>query len=268
MAWQNTTTLAQIPSPVQLWQWNAQALGAGATISSPVFTSQYQGYEIGIEAQSLDGLATNPFCKAIITWYEDSAATLPVKRTAWYFAMGAQGNAAPLPILGTGPMRGAYCQIQIVSLDTKNGQITLNFLGASRTYSRDDWRETFNAATGALTTVGGTGNTRPSSDPDINLIWFINSSIGAGASIQRLLPLASGLTFLRLACSGLGGNTMQFEYFEVNNAIGDMFNVFLGGAAIGDDEQRTSPHDHMYMKITNGSAGAGTARSSGILLEY
>lgn len=101
----------------------------------------YLSYEVHARA-TCNGASTTPFFTYLITWYQDSAASIPLYRERWTCAQNSASGGTSL--VGAGPVRGAYMQLTVTNEDAVNSQ-TIN--GYQVTFSSrpfpnlsPDWR--------------------------------------------------------------------------------------------------------------------------------
>ena len=180
-------TIAAHPSVETVTDVNGKA-------QSPM--SGYLSYDMSF---ALEGNASSagPFCEVIFSWYADSAGANLLYEEVWVIPMSS-GTAST--VWGTGPVRGAYLQVVMISQDATYTATLTNFLlyGNSRPApeSTADWRMNLNGATVP-------GFTTPSAGRNFDgMIGYFSGTLAASDTVSLMCSLAFGQLFMGVECSG------------------------------------------------------------------
>lgn len=158
-----------------------QVIAASGTYTNPVKTMGQPGYEIFIQVKCA-AASTVPIVQVILQWV-DSVSGQVVGTDHWYLA---GGNAAFQQYYGTGPTKGNQLNLSVVNLDAANStSISVILLQNSRTYMRDDWRNST-----YLTPPTFTNGTQDNSG---NCVFSSFPSVAANGTVTRLMPIYSGV---------------------------------------------------------------------------
>lgn len=222
----------------------------GGTASFGPFTISQIGYEIFWSVVNTVTGDLNPFLIIEMTW-SDSASGQTVSQEFWTLSAGMLGSGGQ-KYFGTGPSKGDTLNITVVNQGTQNMSIAMALNQHSRIYQRDDWRTVSPA-------VGVFGFTNPNSNPPGNILAYTNTTIGAGSSITRIMPLYAGLVSFSISPSV--ANTFQFTLHSQDNitTVGASSAIYFnnvtgtGGANFGVALPRAIC---TYSLLNNGSASA------------
>ena len=160
----------------------AQSVASGATFTVPggPFTVNQIGYELFVQVEG-NAASILPVGLLTLTWSDSVSGN--VVAVDHYSMLGA--NAAFQQFSGTGPTKGDTLVVTFHNYDATQAQLfQMSMVENSRVFVRDDLRQ--------ITTLAVPLIASGAYDQQAGVILATNPTIGAGASISRLLAFYSG----------------------------------------------------------------------------
>jgi hypothetical protein len=256
----STTGVPLLNNTALLDNTNA-VITAGNSVVLPSSITEYSvtqpGYEVLIACHS----TAEAYLQVLMTWF-DIVSGLVVSSQSWWLSPGPAAGSINRYI-GTGPTHGNQLQVTLAAV---TGTVTVdNFTieQNSRIYARDDWRSTqFN---GAVTYFS------PLVNP-ISLVLghFGPGSVGAGVSLNRLLPLFAGKIRLH---AGTNSHAADLNVIITNVAdqtpAGSAVLYQESSNANGFLDTETSlPRSNCQIALVNNNAGAQNLQFLIVIEEY
>lgn len=213
----------------------------------------FLSYYVHIRA-TCNSASTVPFLTYILTWYQDSAGSVPLYRERWTLAQNALSGGTS--VFGVGPVRGAYLGVTCTNQDTVNSQ-TIN--GMQFTFSsrpspslQPDWRTVNPTSSIPGYTVPGHGN---SDDGVLGL--FAIASLAASTTDNCVFGLFNGQAQLTVTVTA--GTSPNFTCFPaafldgtpVPEVIGEPLSFNAVGSAT---ETLFLPRSNLILQCENLSA--------------
>jgi hypothetical protein len=220
--------LSAAPEPV--YAVTGLAVGAGATVTltgvngaAQASVARRTAYDLQLQFQA-GASPSFPFATARLQWF-DQTGDYAIAEEDWTVPMGSSTDV--LRIRGSGPMRGALMQVQLVNLDSETDTLaSLTLYASSRPQTGSDWRHNpQTACPGYATPTAGAG---------------FDNCLGSLSSVS-LLPSTSAKYLLGL----FAGNV--FVRAQANNATAGMVNFAL----------RANVDNSGYNTLMNDVSGSG-----------
>jgi hypothetical protein len=214
------------------------------------------GYEIGLTLQT-NVAATLPGASVVLTW-TDSVSGSVVSTEKWLLVAS---NAAAQVYTGTGPTKGDTLSLTITNTDpVQNLTYSLTFTQNSRSYSRDDWRQT---TTFAIPTQASTGY-----DQSANILHDASPSIVGGASSTHWFPIYAGKTSWALFNGPNAGSFFQINtILESGVPTQQIYQSPVVAANAPFYVSLDLPRASCQAVITNGAGAAQTVALVGVISE-
>lgn len=233
----------------------AAGIAPGGTFTSASLPISQIGYEFSVNLTMATG--TTPYASVTMTWTDSVSGKVTSIEKWWIGSAASPGN----DYRGTGPTKGDTLVISITNQDAAN-TMTVSFVAAqnSRVYARDDWRQDF------MRVLSGSTVTLPNNDPPGNVLAVISANINAGANLNRLLPLYSGMVTLDSTSPASAGSIQIAAVADQVIGTSVIWQRNLAASAIGND-QFALPRSLCEITIFNTGATNGTFTAALTVME-
>lgn len=226
----------------------------GTQSSSATFSIEQPGYEIFLSTFAASNIAA--YFRISLQWFDSGTGIQTGQEDYWIIP--GPGSGSPHTIIGHGPTKGD--QLVIVSenpAQSVGNNVTHSYvvLENSRDYQSDQWESL---------TFTGANITNTFANIFTGCIASTNTSVNAGASIPRLLPLYNGLvTVVFSTTSGITDGILNIQQVADQSNAGAIPNetAFFGQTGANGQLYVVNvalPSSQCQAVITNNNAAAKT----------
>lgn len=220
-------------------------LAAGANFTSGNFPIEQLSYEAHISlVQHVAGSAL-PTVQMDLIW-TDSVSGLTTTVERHVFLIGSPGN--PHIIKGFGPSRGDQLNVSLTNNDSVQLDYVVLITSNSRIVSYPDLR------TDTITAVNGLS--LPNSDLQALQLASGGPSVGAGATVERILPYYSRRAFLRAFCNN--AFNVDISSFDPNTPGTPAVASLFANPGTRQQAEILFPRSQCKIGLTNNGAGAAS----------
>jgi hypothetical protein len=222
------------------------SIATANSFTSAVTTIPQIGYEIFLELNASVLETSAAIVDVALTWTDPTTGFVIDKDE---FAIAPGTTPGQCLVVGSGQTKAGRVQVVITNGGVQSLGYSFQMLQNSRIYSREDWH--------SLSAVGNPVIAATNSNVASGLIASSSISIGAGATINRLLPLYSGLIEICVIPPAQSGQ-IGIQTLDPNAPVADLIGLETIVASTPLNFTHALSRAQCQLNIKNTGAATGT----------